>query len=198
MSKPVFYDPQRKRWKRLRFITDPVGLAITLVVIFFAYFMSRNPINRVFALPETHRPLKSLTEHQKHPRGRNTHRKTQLAPSQVALNTGEGIRAAYYVPWDEGSYSSLKEVYPQIDLLFPEWLHVVTPDGRLQALAEGNKLFEVVQGSTVHPPDDKHPVMSFLKEEKAQTEVFPLVNNFDPTSNQWLTSIGDLLNSPAA
>src|SRR5438270_1722171 len=197
MSKPIFYDPERKRWKRLRLITDPLGLAITLVIVFFVYSMFRDETLNAFSLPESRRPLKSLKEHQKPPKRRNTHRKTLVAPSQVALNSGEGIRAAYYVPWDEGSYSSLKEVYPQIDLLFPEWLHVVTPDGRLQALAEGNKLFEVVQGSTVHSPDDKHPVMSFLKEEKAQTEVFPLVNNFDPTTNQWLTSIGDLLNNPA-
>ena len=136
MSKPIFYDPERKRWKRLRLITDPLGLAITLVIVFFVYSMFRDETLNAFSLPESRRPLKSLKEHQKPPRRRNTHRKTQVAPSQVALNSGEGIRAAYYVPWDEGSYSSLKEVYPQIDLLFPEWLHVVTPDGRLQALAE--------------------------------------------------------------
>ena len=73
-----------------------------------------------------------------------------------------------------------------------------SPDGRLQGLAEGNKLFDVVQGAAIHPVDEKHPLMAFLKEEKAQTEVFPLVNNFDPVSNQWLTSIGELLNDAAA
>ena len=37
------------------------------------------------------------------------------------LNTGqEGIRAAFYVNWDAGSYSSLKEYFHQIDILYPE------------------------------------------------------------------------------
>ena len=40
------------------------------------------------------------------------------------------------------------------------------------------------------PVDDK--VMPFLKGEKAQTEVFPLVNNFDPVSNQWNPDYGQV------
>ena len=47
----------------------------------------------------------------------------------MTLNSGEGLRAAYYVEDDPASYSSLKQHIHQIDLLFPEWLHVVTPDG---------------------------------------------------------------------
>ena len=48
-----------------------------------------------------------------------------------AAESGEGLRAAYYVEDDPASYSSLKQHIKQIDLLFPEWLHVVTPDGNL-------------------------------------------------------------------
>ncbi len=41
----------------------------------------------------------------------------------MVLNADEGIRGAFYVQWDAASFASLKEYYPQIDLLFPEWLH---------------------------------------------------------------------------
>src|SRR5919108_5207027 len=198
MSKPIFYDPERRRWKRLRLITDPLGLVLTAIIVFFVISLMRTENLTSLSLPEIHPAYKTLKERQRKPHRAGAHRHTKLAPSQVELNTGEGIRAAYYVPWDEGSYSALKEYYPQIDLLFPEWLHVLSPDGRLQGLAEGNKLFDVVQGTAVHPVDEKHPLMAFLKEEKAQTEVFPLVNNFDPVSNQWLTSIGDLLSDATA
>ena len=57
----------------------------------------------------------------------SAHRKTANTPSDVTLNSGEGLRAAYYVDWDPASYSSLKQHIKQIDLLFPEWLHVITP-----------------------------------------------------------------------
>ena len=60
---------------------------------------------------------------------RSAHRRTDLKPSDVPLNSGEGLRAAYYVDYDAGSYSSLKQHIHQIDLLFTDWLHVVTPDG---------------------------------------------------------------------
>ena len=187
MSKPVFYDPERRRWRRLRFITDPAGIIITALIAFFvvSMFLSGPPPDP--NLPDPHRSFKALKEPEhKARRHVASHRKTKRPPSEVALNSDEGIRAAYYVPWDEGSYSALKESYPQIDLLFPEWVHVLTPDGRLQALAEGNRMFDLVQGNAVRNPDDRHPVMAFLKEEKAQAEVFPLVNNFDPVSNQWI------------
>jgi len=45
-----------------------------------------------------------------------------LKPGDVPLNSGEGLRAAYYVEDDPASYSSLKQHISQIDLLFPEWL----------------------------------------------------------------------------
>ena len=63
----------------------------------------------------------------------------------------EGIRAAFYVPWDAASFSSLREYAQQIDLLYPEWLHVLTPDGHLQGVdAETNQFFDVMQGG--HSP----------------------------------------------
>ena len=64
------------------------------------------------------------------------------------LDSEEGIRAAFYVAWDAASFSSLREYARQIDLLYPEWLHVLTPDGRVQAIDEDTgKFFPVVEGS---------------------------------------------------
>ena len=40
--------------------------------------------------------------------------------------------------------------------------------------------------------------MPFLRAEKAEVEVFPLINNFEPVSKQWLPNIGDFLMDPAA
>ena len=110
---------------------------------------------------------------------RRGHRKSKAAPSQVKLNAEEGIRAAFYVPYDAASFSSLREYARQIDLLFPDWLHIITPDGRLQSIDEQtNKFFDVMQpDSSVRPVDDK--VMPFLKSEDTGMEVFPMVNNFD-------------------
>ena len=79
----------------------------------------------------------------------------------------------------------------QIDMLYPDWLHVLTPDGRLQGVDDQtNKYFDVIQGNNVLPVDDR--VMPFLKNENPAMEVFPMVNNYDGTD--WV-DISDFLNN---
>ena len=197
MPSPVFYDPNRKRWKRLRWALDIAGVLASLLVVVFIVSIVRNTNVPSLGLIEAKKPYKAFKENQKRKylRKAGAHRKTKNAPSQVVLNSTEGIRAAFYVDWDAASFSSIKQYYPQIDLLFPEFLHVLTPDGHLQGVTAENKLFDVMDAAgKPRPVDDK--LMPFLKAEKAETEVFPLVNNFDPIANEWKSDIGDFLNDP--
>ena len=200
MPQPVFYDPRRARWKRVRRLFDVLGVAITLLIVYFVYTATRGEPLPDLLLPAQKRPFHALKETEKakarerRKLAHRGHRQTKVAPSQVKLNAEEGIRAAFYVPWDAASFSSLREYAPQSDLLYPEWLHVLTPDGHLQGEdPETVRYFDVVQGSTVRSVDDK--VMPFLKSEDTGTEVFPLVNNFD--GNDWV-NIGAFLNHPEA
>ena len=199
MSKQVFYDPGRKRWTRLRLLFDVLGVVISGLVLFFviSVFFQKEPLPQTL-LPAQTRNLRALKqrEHRKRTHVKGSHRKTRAPGSEVVLNVDEGIRAAYYVTWDAASFVSLKEYYPQIDLLFPEWLHVLTPDGNIQSVDENNRQFSVVQAGHVHTPDDK--VMPFLRAEKANVDVLPLINNFDPVAKQWLTNIGDFLSDEQA
>src|SRR5262249_35497781 len=122
---------------------------------------------------------------------RRSRRRTNLAPSQVELNVDEGIRGAFYDPSDAAGFSSLREYARQIDLLYPEWLHVLSNDGRLKGIDEQvfpPRPFDVIQNGTVRIVDDK--VMRFLRSEDTGTEVFPLVNNFDGTN--WIDISGFL------
>ena len=186
MATPVFYDPRRARWKRIRRAFDVIGVTITLLVIFFASTALRNePLPELLLAPQK-KPYRALKEKEREKAKERRklaaalrgHRKSKKAPSQVKLNQEEGIRAAFYVPYDAASFSSLREYARQIDLLFPDWLHAITPDGRLQGIDEQtNKFFDVIQDSTVRPVDEK--VMPFLKLEETGMEVFPMVNNFD-------------------
>src|SRR6516162_8932158 len=183
--KPIFFDPQGKRWRRLRLILDTSVIVVTALIVLFVVTVFLGSAVPGVSLPEVKKPYHALKDNlkRKPARGSNQHRPTKQ-PAQVTLNSLEGIRGAFYVQWDAASFASLKEYSPQIDLLFPEWLHVLTADGRLQSITETNVLFDVMdEKRKPRPVDDK--VMPFLKAEKAQTEVLPLVNNFDPISNQW-------------
>jgi peptidoglycan-N-acetylglucosamine deacetylase len=184
--KPIFFDPERKRWRRLRIVIDTSVIVVTLLVAFFVVTVFRGssvPGVPLQAFKKPYHPLKEVQKH-KTQRGPNQRPGAKQPLTQVVLNSLEGIRGAFYVQWDAASFASLKEYYPQIDLLFPEWLHVLKADGRLQSVTETNVLFDVLDSKgKPRPVDDK--VMPFLKSEKAQMDVFPLVNNFDPVSNQW-------------
>ena len=199
-SKQVFFDPNRKRWRRLRWVLDSSVIVVTLLMLFFIVTIIRGSSVPGLALPGIKKPYHALKDNQKHkpPKPLGSHRKTKRPASQVVLNSDEGIRGAFYVQWDAASFASLKEYYPQIDLLFPEWMHTLTADGRLQAVTEMNTLYDVMddQGKP-RSVDDK--VMPFLKGEKAQMEVLPLVNNFDPISNEWRPEItAQFMADPAA
>src|ERR1700686_1773985 len=202
MAEPVFYDPQRARWKRLRRLVDALVAALSALIIFFVYTTLRDEHLPELLFSPQKRAFKALKENEKEKaRDRQkklairSHRKSKLAPSEVKLNQEEGIRAAFYVPWDAASFSSLRDFSRQIDLLYPDWLHVLTPDGRLQAVDDQtNKFFDVVKNGHVRSVDDR--VMPLLKAESNSMEVFPMVNNFDGT--EWGEGIADFLNNPSA
>jgi cellulose synthase/poly-beta-1,6-N-acetylglucosamine synthase-like glycosyltransferase/peptidoglycan/xylan/chitin deacetylase (PgdA/CDA1 family)/spore germination protein YaaH len=206
MAKQVFFDPERKRWRRVRTVFDLLGIGITVVVIVFVYSIIRHGQLPDLLLPDQHRPYRALKQNERAARKealkrRAAARKKRLPTSPDAV-TGDGLRAAYYVIWDAGSLSSLKEYHSQIDLLFPEWLHVITHDGTMTAVSGENKPFNVVANGKVNNPDSpddpQRSVMQVLKQLDAQTEVLPLVNNFDPVSKKWMSEIGDFLNDPEA
>ncbi len=202
MPEPIFYDPRRARWKRLRRLVDTAVAALSALIIFFVYTTLRDERLPELLFSPQKRAFKALKENEKEKArerqkklASRSHRKSKLAPSEVKLNQDEGIRAAFYVPWDAASFSSLRDYSRQIDLLYPDWLHVLTPDGRLQGVDDQtNKFFDVVQNNHARPVDDR--VMPFLKDEDPAMEVFPMVNNFDGT--EWAEGITEFLNNPSA
>src|SRR5579859_1386598 len=202
MAQPVFYDPRRARWKRLRRTIDVAAVLISALIVVFVYTALRDePLPELLFSPQK-RAFKALKESEKEKARERakkalarSHRRSKLAASQVTLNQSEGIRAAFYVPWDAASFSSLRTYAHQIDMLYPDWLHVLTSDGRLQAVDDQtNKYFDLIQGSTVLPVDDR--VMPFLKAENPGMEVFPMVNNSDGAN--WVGDIVGFLNNPDA
>jgi cellulose synthase/poly-beta-1,6-N-acetylglucosamine synthase-like glycosyltransferase/peptidoglycan/xylan/chitin deacetylase (PgdA/CDA1 family)/spore germination protein YaaH len=189
-DKQIFFDPQRKRWKRLRRILDATAVTFTLVLALFIFNVLRFQQLPELLLPTPKHNYKALPDRPPLLRGakgpRPARRKTGRKPSEIPFNTGEGLRAAYYVPYDEASYSSLKEHIHQIDLLFPEWLHIDAPQGTLLAINnDSHREYPVIDGANVHDPDDANKVKRVIQAAKEDTEIFPHLNNFNPNTQSW-------------
>jgi cellulose synthase/poly-beta-1,6-N-acetylglucosamine synthase-like glycosyltransferase/peptidoglycan/xylan/chitin deacetylase (PgdA/CDA1 family)/spore germination protein YaaH len=201
MNQQVFLDPQRKRWRRLRRIFD--GLAVFGVVVgvlFVIGLLHMTPLPELLLATPKHDRIALKVDVAKpgqKPR-HSPHRKTDLKPSEVTLNSGEGLRAAYYVEDDPASYSSLKQHIHQIDLLFPEWIHIVTPDGSLTSYSLDNRAFAVVDAAGVHGVDHERRVARTIAAAREDTEIFPLVNNYDPVKGVFQPSISDFLLNAAS
>jgi len=205
MNKPVFYDPQRKRWKRLRRIFDVLALfGLVVGTLFIIGLLRMKPLPELILATQTrnYRALSNPTKPVVKPGQKaplSAHRKTATRPSDVVLNAGEGLRAAYYVDWDAASYSSLKEHIKQIDLLFPEWLHVNTADGTITAnTIDDNRAFDLVDKAGVHNVDQENKIARVIADNRVDTEVFPLVNNYDVLGNRFSDTLGPFLQSDQA
>ena len=204
MSKQIFYDPQRKRWKRLRRVFDLLALFGAITGILFIVGLLRiRPMRGLDLQSATKRyralsnpPAPELTPREK--LNQSAHRKTDLKPSDVVLNTTEGLRAAFYTDVDPASYASLKQHIKEIDLLFPEWLHVITPDGHLTAFSADNTPFPVIDNSGVHGVDRENKVAHVITAAKEDTEIFPMVNNYNPKEGVFEDNVGQFLASADA
>ena len=196
-DKQIFFDPQRKRWKRLRRILDILAVVSTLVLAGFIFNVLRGQPLPELLLPSPKHNFKALQNRPPVPRGtkaaRPSRRKTDRKPSEIPFNTGEGLRAAYYVADDPASYSSLKEHVHQIDLLFPQWLHVDAPSTAIMGTSQDGHEFPIFEGTTVHDPDELSKVARVIQGAKEDTEIFPHFNNFNAHTQSFDASMGEVL-----
>ncbi len=203
MSKPIFYDPQRKRWKRLRRVFDALALAGAVLGVLFVIGLLRMRPLQALDLRSVTRRYRALSKppapelRSKEKLNHSVHRRSDLKPSDVVLNQGEGLRAAFYTDVDPASYASFKQHVHQIDILFPEWLHVVGPDGSLTAYTTDNAPFAVVDKAGVHGVDRENKIVKAITAAKQDTEIFPLVNSYNPATNKFADSLGFLSDNGA-
>jgi peptidoglycan-N-acetylglucosamine deacetylase len=200
-DRQIFFDPQRKRWKRLRRILDVSALLFTVVVTIFIANIFRQQKLPDLLLPSPKHDYKALRDRQsdllraERAKEKPARRKSNRKASDVPFNTGEGIRAAYYVEDDAASYSSFKEHVHQIDILFPQWLHVGEPDGNLMAMtSDAQHEYRVVDAhGGVHDPDELNKVKNVILAAKEDTEVFPHLTSYNPQTASFDSAVGDVL-----
>ena len=204
--KQVFYDPQLKRWRRLRRVLDVTGVVSTVVLVIFFLSVVKQQRLPDLLLPTQKRNYKALKEQRvgdqlKKNVAKPTRRKTRRLASEISLNTDEGLRAAFYMNGD-ADYSSLKAHLRQIDMLFPDWLHVLAPDGNLTGSTPlfPVSLYRVVDSAgVVHGVDPEDKIRRLLTATKDDMEVFPMLNDYNPLTAAWDGDvIGAMLENPAA
>ena len=181
--KPIFYDAQRRRWRRTRLALEIAGGFFTLVLVVFLFNVGRNPELPDILRPDTHAALHAIRAKQQR-RGVRPGRTRRVAALGKVPDNYDPLRAAFYVSDDPTSLASLTLHYHDLDLLIPDSLHAVTADGHLEA--------------------DQDPKLSaFLQKLQARTppadlQVMPMVNNYDGEKGWCPPGFLQMLANPAA
>ncbi|HKF53224.1 MAG TPA: hypothetical protein VKB26_12995, partial [Candidatus Acidoferrales bacterium] len=164
--KPIFYDEERRRWRRTRRILEISGVLFTLLIVTFLFNILRRPNLPDLLLPERgpmYRPVTQLPVRRsarlKRVNYRSGRSRKVAAIGQIPEHY-DPLRAAFYVNWDSDSLASLQLHYHDIDLLIPEELHSFTPDGSLSV-------------------DKDTKLDSWLRTVNVDLPMMPLLNNYD-------------------
>src|ERR1700676_5058504 len=130
--KPIFYDQERRRWRRTRLVLELTGAFFTVVLVVFLLNVVRNPELPELLRPDIRAGLHSIPSEQKARLVRRGRKRKIAALGKIPENY-EPVRAAFYVSDDYTSLASLQLHYRDIDLLIPEALHAVAADGHVDA-----------------------------------------------------------------
>jgi peptidoglycan-N-acetylglucosamine deacetylase len=194
-GKPIFYDEERRRWRRTRIVLEATGALFTIVLIVFGVSVVERVDLPAMLLPRSHSGLHAvLTPEKAKPAATRRGRKKKVealgdqpdaTPAAIPVAASGGVpagydplRAAFYVNWDPSSFASLQLHYRDIDLLIPEELHSIAADGRMDV-------------------DDDPKLAAWMKAKAVKLPIMPLLNNSDGTI--WhVPEMSAMLHSPAA
>ena len=196
--KPIFYDQDRRRWRRTRRVLEITGGLFTLVLVVFLVNVIRNPDLPDILRAGTRGGPHAVRTKQKAKPVRPGRKRKVAALGKIPENY-DPLRAAFYVSWDPTSLASLQQHYHDIDVLIPEVLHSITADGSLHVVTPDGKLHPVpAEGKLDTVPD---PRLAAKLAEWALTgtdlQVFALMNNSDGTEFQ-TAKLVPMLADPAA
>jgi cellulose synthase/poly-beta-1,6-N-acetylglucosamine synthase-like glycosyltransferase/spore germination protein YaaH/peptidoglycan/xylan/chitin deacetylase (PgdA/CDA1 family) len=183
-GKPIFYDEQRRRWRRTRLALEIAGGFFTFVLVVFLLDVGRKPDLPEILRPDTRAGLHAVRS-KASKRPVRAGRKRRIAALGNVPQGYDPLRAAFYVSDDSTSFASLQLHYRDLDLLIPEALHAVTRDGALVA-DQDTKLSAFLQSLQNRTPPVDMQVMS-------------MVNNYDAKANVWCPpTMLQMLADPAA
>ncbi len=186
---PVFYDPDRKRWKYYKWTVATVSFILT--VAFIATVFSVAKIGELPSLPLSN-PVSVYRERPITFKSTGNKVKTQLNANSPVNNKNSNSSnivpsnykpklMVFYVNWDDTSLTSLKTNIGNIDELVPEWIHLSDEQGNI----------------AVDDQDRQNLAMDFIKSNRPDLPITPLINNYDSNTQSWNgDKLGKMLGDP--
>ena len=197
--RPIFYDAERVRWRRTRRVMEITGAFLTVLLAYFFVTIAVSVELPAGLLPDA-KPRYQGFKSKKKPGPTREGRHRRVANIGTVPASYDPLRAAFFVSWDPNSLASLKKHYKDIDLLIPEQLHAVTPDGALTIVdyERGQNTVKAAPGEAIALlKDDKlHQWMKSFT-PPLELPMMGLVNNYDGV-NWRIKEMMQMLANPTA
>jgi cellulose synthase/poly-beta-1,6-N-acetylglucosamine synthase-like glycosyltransferase/peptidoglycan/xylan/chitin deacetylase (PgdA/CDA1 family)/spore germination protein YaaH len=194
---PIFYDAQRVRWRFTRRTLEVSGALLTLLLAYFFITIAVSVELPAGLLPDIKPGLHALKLKKKPlPAREGSHRRVSNLGTVPA--SYDPLRAGFFVSWDPNSLASLKKHYKDFDLLMPEQLHSVSPDGAMTIVD-----YERAQKTGKCTPAEALAILNddklhqWMKSANVKIPMMGMLNNYDGVS--WhITEMVEMLASSAA
>ncbi len=168
-SNQVFFDPTGRRSLWVTCLLAVIVVAFGVIVSVFLVSTTTSPALPSVPLSLEQEFLPALTDNK-----RRTARSSPVLDlshprSRANMDNSKIPRFAFYTNWDRNSFLSLRSHADQLDVLLPEWLHLVDESGGIS-------------------PDDAREqkfVGVWLAANAPHLQVIPVINNFNPSTNEW-------------
>jgi cellulose synthase/poly-beta-1,6-N-acetylglucosamine synthase-like glycosyltransferase/spore germination protein YaaH/peptidoglycan/xylan/chitin deacetylase (PgdA/CDA1 family) len=196
---PIFYDAERVRWRRTRRTMEASGALLTLLLVYFFFSIAAGVDLPAALLPDaksSYRAVKAKPKSAKNaPLREGRHRRVANIGKIPA--TYDPLRAAFYVSYDANSLATLKKHYKDLDLVVPEELHAVTPDGGLTIVdyeryltvrASPEEAVSILREDRLH---------QWMRSANVEIPIMGMLNNYDG-QNWRISEMVQMLASPAA
>jgi cellulose synthase/poly-beta-1,6-N-acetylglucosamine synthase-like glycosyltransferase/peptidoglycan/xylan/chitin deacetylase (PgdA/CDA1 family)/spore germination protein YaaH len=172
---PVFFDPNRKRWPKIKFGIFALGLGVTAIMGILLASILITPALKSLSLPRREPPPKAAAASKLHQYAEGEAGQKPSPPRErpgaaaqfaQAPDAGEDaykpLTIGYFVNWEDTSFSSLKLNARNLDVLIPEWLHLTGADGTV----------------TENNPERRKMVTDWLAANRPGLVITPLINNY--------------------
>jgi peptidoglycan-N-acetylglucosamine deacetylase len=195
--RPIFYDEEKVRWRRTRRAVEVSGAILTALLAYFFVTIAVSVELPAGLLPSTNPGLHALKLRTKPVTAREG-RQRRVAHLGTIPASYDPLRAAFFVSWDPNSLASLRRHYKDLDLLLPEQLHAVTPDGAITIVdyEHGQKTSRATPAEAVSIiREDK--LHQWMKAANVEIPTMGMLNNYDGVS--WhIPEMVEMLGNPAA
>jgi cellulose synthase/poly-beta-1,6-N-acetylglucosamine synthase-like glycosyltransferase/peptidoglycan/xylan/chitin deacetylase (PgdA/CDA1 family)/spore germination protein YaaH len=196
---PVFYDPDQRRSRWVTRVGRGLGVIASTMIVALIGAILINPalpalgVSSSDKLPQRHHvapprpepPTRYLEGRFRQSKGALQRTLAVASPAQpLPPPPPRGTELyAFFVNWDDTSFTSLKQQIARVDVLVPEWLHLDDATGQLK----------------IDDPARQAQVLRFIRTTRPTLRVMPLINNFNGDTMAWETDkLAAMLASPPA